>query len=89
MKWRCSTCGGEYDDILPDGTLYFHACPPIFDPETDELIERPDARNENIVEDRKTGRVWIKAEGKGRTKVEKMLDEKEGLNYARDPRTWI
>lgn len=26
---RCNTCGGEYDDVLRDGLLYFHTCPPI------------------------------------------------------------
>ena len=29
MAWkRCNTCGGEYRDVLPDNTTYFHACPP-------------------------------------------------------------
>lgn len=26
---RCNTCGGTYEPILPDGTRYFHACPPL------------------------------------------------------------
>lgn len=26
---KCSTCGGIYDPLLPDGMLYFHACPPV------------------------------------------------------------
>ena len=26
--WRCNTCGGLYVDPQPDGTRYFHACPP-------------------------------------------------------------
>jgi hypothetical protein len=28
-RWRCNTCGGEYEDVTPDGYLYFHVCPPI------------------------------------------------------------
>jgi len=29
MAWlRCKTCGGEYRDVLPDGSTYFHACAP-------------------------------------------------------------
>ena len=27
-RFRCLTCLGEYEDVLPDGNLYFHACPP-------------------------------------------------------------
>lgn len=29
MRKRCLSCGGEYDDTMPDGLAYFHACPPI------------------------------------------------------------
>lgn len=29
MRYRCNTCQGEYDDQGKDGSLYFHACPPI------------------------------------------------------------
>jgi hypothetical protein len=29
MKLRCGTCQGEYNRTLPDGMLYFHACPPL------------------------------------------------------------
>jgi hypothetical protein len=25
---RCVTCGGVYDTTLPDGSAYYHACPP-------------------------------------------------------------
>ena len=44
---RCKTCGGEYETVLKDGTDYYHACAPI---ETAEgkIMERPDARDENI-----------------------------------------
>lgn len=26
---KCKTCGGIYEPTLPDGTQYFHACPPL------------------------------------------------------------
>lgn len=29
MRLRCNACGGEYDDVLPDGMQYFHVCPPL------------------------------------------------------------
>jgi hypothetical protein len=28
-RFRCNVCQGEYDDILSDGMIYFHVCPPI------------------------------------------------------------
>jgi hypothetical protein len=28
-RWKCNTCGGEYEDVTPDGYLYFHVCPPV------------------------------------------------------------
>jgi hypothetical protein len=35
---QCNTCGGTYVDVLPDGTRYFHACPPLAKWEIDQLI---------------------------------------------------
>jgi hypothetical protein len=29
MRLQCLACGGTYDDVLPDGLQYFHACPPL------------------------------------------------------------
>jgi hypothetical protein len=26
---ECVTCHGRYEPLLPDGTQYFHACPPL------------------------------------------------------------
>ena len=26
---RCNSCGGEFESLLGDGMIYFHACPPI------------------------------------------------------------
>jgi len=64
--YRCNSCLGVYRELLPDGMLYFHACPPIVDPSTGEVRDREDPRDENI--DRFTGQ--IKARGRGREKVE-------------------
>jgi hypothetical protein len=91
-RYICNTCGGEYNDVLPDGTLYFHACPPVpvhrvkrpdgtivtiegnVSPDLGEVVEttwkeRPDKRDENVVDDHTTGQVRIKAEGRGRQPV--------------------
>ena len=27
--FRCNSCLGEYDDVLADGTEYYHACAPV------------------------------------------------------------
>lgn len=27
-KYQCNTCKGTYSDVQPDGTAYFHVCPP-------------------------------------------------------------
>jgi len=29
MTLQCQACKGTYTDTLPDGTLYFHVCPPL------------------------------------------------------------
>ncbi len=29
MPTRCRTCQGVYMRLLPDGTTYFHRCPPV------------------------------------------------------------
>ena len=68
-RYRCNTCGGEYDDLLPDGYLYFHACPPVTDPVTGQVIERPEKRDENILQDPATGLVRARALGRGRRKA--------------------
>ena len=58
-KYKCNTCGGEYNDICPDGLEYWHSCPD--EPEgNDQYKPRKDKRDEN------PGR---KTEGKGRTKI--------------------
>jgi hypothetical protein len=63
---RCLTCRGEYDDVLPDGTLYFHACAPVINPGTGEPLPRPNRRNENVKLDPVTRKaVGIKRDGLG------------------------
>lgn len=65
---RCVSCGGEYDQTLPDGYRYFHACPPVFNKVTGLHVERADKRDENVrlVDDGKGGTVaQAKREGKG------------------------
>jgi hypothetical protein len=38
MRVECLTCHGTYDTVLPDGTLYFHRCPPLSGPELREAL---------------------------------------------------
>lgn len=58
-QFQCQTCGGTYADVQLDGSLYFHACPPIFDPTHPTVVTpMPNARNENLT----IGRDW-KASG--------------------------
>lgn len=59
MPIKCNSCGGIYSTTQPDGSRYFHACPPIPNPayNTDpkkgavdlrETIEQPNKRDENV-----------------------------------------
>jgi len=58
-RWKCLSCGGEYDDIMPDGTLYFHVC--------DLKVKNP--RDERVI-DHGPKAHQIRRKGKGRKKVE-------------------
>ena len=44
-RFRCNTCRGEYDDVSPRGTPYFHVCPPVTvvraRDHNDQAVERP------------------------------------------------
>ena len=46
-RWRCNSCGGEYEDLLPDNTQYFHACPMVviyrvkWEDGTEATVEHP------------------------------------------------
>ena len=59
MKYKCTTCEGQYEDICTDSLQYFHACAPIPDGEFNTK-ERTNKRDENAGK---------KLEGKGRTAV--------------------
>lgn len=37
---ECQSCGGRYEPILPDGTEYFHACPPLAQHELQAAVDR-------------------------------------------------
>jgi len=67
--YECLTCRGQYYPIQADGSLYFHACPPLPGKTPVEFIPRPDARDENLVVDAAGQVRGIKAAGKGRVPV--------------------
>lgn len=60
MRYKCKTCGGEYDDVCEDGLAYYHACSDITDKD-EKTAPRPDKRDENVAK---------KLEGKGRIKLD-------------------
>jgi len=60
LRKQCNACGGIYQDAMPDGTRYFHACPPErivelegqVDDDGKQLSARlgiPAPRDENVV----------------------------------------
>lgn len=60
IKYKCITCGGEYNDTGNDGLAYYHACP-LERIEEDKYNEYTEKRNENAGK---------KLEGKGREKID-------------------
>jgi hypothetical protein len=68
-RYRCLSCGGRYDSEEADGSLYFHACPPLAVDSTGKVIERPDRRDENAVKQVDGGEPRLKLEGRGRELV--------------------
>jgi len=36
---KCNACGGVYDTAQPDGTSYFHRCPPLSHSELDAAVK--------------------------------------------------
>jgi len=63
--YRCLACRGLYVD--PQGGMrYFHACPPLVDPDTGLLSDRAGHRDENIVQDTPGGPARIRSVGVGR-----------------------
>lgn len=39
MRVKCNACGAIYDEWLPDGSQYFHACPPLSASELDTALK--------------------------------------------------
>jgi len=69
-RFRCVTCGGEYDDESADGVPYYHACPPEpLDAEGTRWRERPNKRDENPPRDQGPGGGRPRAEGLGRVRL--------------------
>jgi hypothetical protein len=66
---KCNTCGGQYSQVEPDGTLYFHACPPAVTTAPGVSVPYPNPRNENIVLGPQGQYVGIVAQGEGVTVV--------------------
>jgi hypothetical protein len=64
--WQCGSCGGTYSDTCPDGSLYFHACPPIKLDTASNPLYSPDRRDENLLSLYSDAIGVIRAEGKGR-----------------------
>jgi hypothetical protein len=81
MANKCNSCGGIYSPTSGDGSLYFHACPPManptyqpdpnkkaFDPRP--TIEQPNKRDENLSHiDPVTQLAVIKSDGLGVTVI--------------------
>lgn len=57
MMITCKGCNGTYSPTLPDGTLYFHACP--------STVASADRRDENVKSTAEKDFSLIKAAGKG------------------------
>ena len=64
-RWRCKSCGGEWDDDQPGG--YYHECPPGTANPRNENIDDRNWKPKNIKESKKPRP--IKAKGKGRETV--------------------
>jgi hypothetical protein len=53
-RFRCNSCGGEYDSTLADGSEYYHACPPAVRVAVDRggaptLVDVTDLRATDVV----------------------------------------
>jgi hypothetical protein len=67
LIWQCNSCGGKYNDTMPDGGNYAHSCPVMMLDSDGETVLRPYPRNENLVVSRQRIETGIIAEGKGVT----------------------
>jgi len=48
MATRCKSCGGRYERVQRDGSIYFHACPPRIVGPDETTVERVYKRDENL-----------------------------------------
>jgi hypothetical protein len=46
--FKCLACGGTYTTPASDGSIYFHACPPLPSAGGQPPQSRPKARDENV-----------------------------------------
>lgn len=49
--WKCNACGGTYNDLNRDGSIYMHACSPTPANAQGVQTELPNKRDENIALD--------------------------------------
>jgi hypothetical protein len=85
MRYKCNSCGATYSDPLPDGSAYFHVCPPgtenprnenapaglqYFDGKPHLVASDPEDRARRVA---KLVESTIISEGKGR----KLVEQKE------------
>jgi hypothetical protein len=45
----CKGCSGAYHDTQNDGSIYFHACPPLPPDKNGVQVEQPNKRDENLM----------------------------------------
>ncbi len=67
--YRCLACQGMWIDPQAGGLRYWHACPPLVDPDTGLMSLRPGHRDENIVQDTPGGPARPLHVGRGRELV--------------------
>lgn len=64
-QFQCLTCNGVYFSHCTDGSIYQHVCGPVQCEHPQQLVPRPDARNENIDTTRTGVITGIVSEGLG------------------------
>lgn len=67
--FQCNACGAQYDDIMRDGSLYFHACAPLKVDKNGVEAERPNKRDENLFARKRGVPPSITSEGDGVTSL--------------------
>jgi len=64
--YECLSCRGVYQDPQPDGSSYYHRCPPLSTDPRGGAVERPDMRDETLVFGNEGEASRLKAPGRGR-----------------------